>query len=195
MIDTVKSHVADNKNIYKNGAVVIGGYLVTRYLIKKFALTPVEYVSGGYDKDLNINTKLSAKDKTRIKNYFEKIELFLDSYFLKKYSSYFKCITQENKEELKVKHEVQDLNEIIFPVSYYKIHENSSLVEFLKEMCQELNIECNEADYENLIKNIKHHYKIKSHKKVLDELKEYIAEEDYPNWQKLYDSNPITILN
>ena len=31
--------------------------------------------------------------------------------------------------------------------------------------------------------------------KILNELKQYLSEVDYPNWQKLYDSKPVTILN
>lgn len=195
MLDNVKNHVIDNKKIYKNGAVVVGGYFLTRYLIKKFALTPVEYIPNNEDKDLQISTKLSNKDKKRIEDYFHKIELFLDSYFLKKYTSYFKEIDFKDKVTLKEHHENLELKDIIFPVSYYKIHENSDLVSFLNTMANNLGLESNEIDYEIIVKNIKEFYKINSHQKILNELKQYLSEVDYPNWQKLYDSKPVTILN
>lgn len=195
MINSLKDHVSTNKKLYKNGALVVGGYLVTRMFVKKFALTPVEYKSKTGDKDLDIDINLSDKDKERIKDYFNKIEWFLDSYFLKKYSSYFKCIDFNDKDKLKHNHHEQDLNQIIFPVSYYKIQENSSLVNFLRSICLELGIETQEFEYKNLINQIKSYYKINSHKKILDELKEYISEQDKENWKKLYDSKPVSILN
>lgn len=195
MVESMKNHVSSNKNLYKNAALVVGGYLVVRLVIKKFALTPVEYKSKSKDKELNIKTNLTNKDKERIREYFSNIESFLDGYFFKKYSSYFKGIEIEDKDKLKLIHETQDLNKIIFPVSYYKIQENSDLVSFLRDMCAELGIETQAYDYENLIKEIKSYYKINSHKKILDEIKNYISEKDYENWQKLYDSKPVSILN
>lgn len=195
MVESVKNHVSSNKNLYKNAALVVGGYLVVRLVIKKFALTPVEYKSKSKDKELNISTNLTNKDKERIKEYFSNIESFLDGYFFKKYSSYFKGIEIEDKDKLKLIHETQDLNKIIFPVSYYKIQENSDLVSFLRNMCSELGIETQAYDYESLVKEIKSYYKINSHRKILDEIKKYISEKDYENWQKLYDSKPVSILN
>ncbi len=191
----LKNHVSDNKKLYKNGVLVIGSYLVTRMLIKKFALTPVEYKSKIGDKDLDIDINLSNKDKERIKDYFNKIELFFDSYFLKKYSSYFKCIDYDKKDELKNIHQNQDMNQIIFPVSYYKIKENSSLVSFLRDLCLELGIETQEYDYNSLVNLIKEYYKTNSHRKILRELKEFINDQDLGNWERLYESKPISILN
>lgn len=195
MLDNVKNHVKDNQKIYTNSAVAIGGYFLTRYLIKKFALNPVEYVPETEDKDLVINTKLTNSDKKRIDEYFEKIELFLDSYFLKKYSSYFKGIDLRDKIKLKENHENLDIKDIIFPVSYYKIHENSDLVSFLESKCQKLGVNCSENDYEIIIKNIKEYYKVKSHQKILNEIKAFISKDDMTNWEKLFESKPVTILN
>ena len=195
MVESVKNHVSSNKNLYKNAALVVGGYLVARLVIKKVALTPVEYKSKSKDKELNIKTNLTNKDKERIREYFNNIESFLDGYFFKKYSSYFKGIEIEDKDKLKLTHETQDLNKIIFPVSYYKIQENSDLVSFLKKICSELGIETQAYEYEGLVKEIKSYYKINSHRKILDEIKNYISEKDYENWQKLYDSKPVSILN
>lgn len=195
MLDSVKNHVIDNKKIYKNSAIVIGSYFLTRYLIKRFALTPVEYVPSNEDKDLYISMKLSNKDKKRIEEYFHKIELYLDSYFLKKYSSYFKGLDIKDKVVLKENHENLDIKEIIFPVSYYKIHENEELVSFLNDYSEKIGLETNETDYEIIVKQIKEYYKLKSHHRILNEIKQYILESDYDNWQKLYDSKPFTILN
>ena len=140
---------------------------------------------------------LTEEEKILIKEYFYTLDKYLDGFFLRKYILSLISVRLSDIEKLKAKYIDINCREVSFPILYSDIFDkNSSLSKFLKlEYSEDLSQESSTLHSEKLIDQIKNNRIKKKHYYILNELKNYIDEDDHKNWDKLYALEPVAIVN